>query len=264
MEDAGGGIILKVCVLASSSAGNCVFVGAGRTRILIDAGLSRKATLERLEAIGEDPASIGAIFVTHEHSDHVLGLPGLARGLRIPVFLTNLAAPTINWKGVPPSVETFQAGACIEFGDLTIQSFTIPHDSVDPVAFTVTAGGIKAGIATDLGYMPESVKWHLGGCHFLLLESNHDLDMLKAGPYPWAVKQRVLSRKGHLSNDSAAEYIQGELPSEVQTLILGHLSEHNNHPSIAEITAAQALERRGLAPRLIVAIPRREGPVFQL
>jgi phosphoribosyl 1,2-cyclic phosphodiesterase len=165
---------------------------------------------------------------------------------------------------VTPAVEEFQAGASIDFGDLTIQSFTLPHDAADPVAYALRIQGLKVAIATDLGYLPDSVKWQLRGSHFLLLESNHDLDMLRAGPYPWAVKQRVLSRRGHLSNDMAGEYIADELPDEVTTLVLGHLSENNNHPSIAEITARQALERRCLAPRLVIAEPRKQSEIFLL
>jgi len=170
----------------------------------------------------------------------------------------------IDWNGAVPQVEEFQAGSCLEFGDLSIQSFTIPHDAADPVGYAVKTQGLKFGLATDLGYMPDSVKWHLEGSHILLLESNHDLDMLKAGPYPWSVKQRVLSRKGHLSNDLACEYISGELSRDVQTLILGHLSEHNNHPSIAEISAVQALQARCASPKLVVALPRIQSELFQL
>jgi phosphoribosyl 1,2-cyclic phosphodiesterase len=250
--------------LASSSAGNSVFVGTEKTRILIDAGLSRKQTLLRLASIGEDPSKLDAVFITHEHSDHILGLPAIARGLKIPVFLTKRTAPLIDWNGTVPQVEEFQAGAAIELGDMSIQSFTIPHDAVDPVGYSVRAGGLKFSVATDLGYMPDSVKWHIDGSHILLLESNHDLDMLKAGPYPWAVKQRVLSRKGHLSNDLACDYIRSNLTSSVQTLILGHLSEHNNHPSIAEISAVQALQERSASPRLIVATPRVQTDLFHL
>lgn len=250
--------------MASSSAGNSVFVGTENTRILIDAGLSKKQMLLRLASIGEDPSKLDAVFITHEHSDHILGLPAIARGLRIPVFLTKRTAPTIEWNGAVPQVEEFQAGAAIEFGDMTIQSFTIPHDAVDPVGYSVRAGGLKFSLATDLGYLPDSVKWHIDGSHILLLESNHDLDMLKAGPYPWAVKQRVLSRKGHLSNDLACDYIRSNLNSEVQTLILGHLSEHNNHPSIAEISAVQALQECSASPRLIVAAPRVQTELFHL
>jgi phosphoribosyl 1,2-cyclic phosphodiesterase len=235
----------------------------GRTRILVDAGLSRREIFARLAAIGEDPAQLNAILVTHEHSDHVCGLPALARGLKTrPVLMTHLTAPTIDWSGVVPPVEEFQAGARFDLGDITVQSFTIPHDAADPVGYTFVCEGIKVGLVTDLGYIPDSVKYHLQGSHFVLLESNHDLDMLKVGPYPWALKQRVLGRKGHLSNDLAGEYIRAELPGEVATLVLGHLSENNNHPAIVEMTARQALAERGSAPRLVIALPRLQTEVF--
>ena len=251
-------------MLASSSAGNSTFVQMGRTRVLIDAGLSRRDLFARLAAVGEDPAQIDGILVTHEHTDHVCGLPALARRLKKPVFLTHRTAPTIDWAGTVPGYETFQAGLQFEFGDMQVASFTIPHDAIDPVGFVLQGEGVRVGIATDLGYVPDSVKWILKGCHLLLLESNHDVDMLKVGPYPWAVKQRVLSRKGHLSNDLASGYIREELTQEVQTLVLGHLSENNNHPAIAEMTARQALERCGLNPRLVVLEPRKQSEIFLL
>ncbi len=255
--------MLKVCVLATSSAGNCTFVGSARTRILIDAGLSARETFSRLAAIGEDPENIDAILITHEHSDHVSGLPVLARKLKKPVFLSHLTAPTIDWNHErPAAVECFQAGTGWSIGDLEIQSFTIPHDAIDPVGFTVKAEGLKFGLAMDLGYLMDSVKWHLRGCRLLLLESNHDLEMLKVGPYPWAVKQRVMGRKGHLSNDVVGEYLEGEFDGQAQTLLLGHLSEHNNHPEIVRVIASQALEKRGLATKLVVTQPRKQSEVF--
>lgn len=236
----------------------------GRTRLLVDAGLSRRELFARLGAIGEDPFQLDAILVTHEHTDHVCGLPATARQLKKPVFLTHAAAPTIDWGGSVPVHETFQAGLQFEFGDIQVASFTVPHDSIDPVGFVLRGEGVRVGIATDLGYIPDSVRWMLKGCHLLLLESNHDIDMLKVGPYPWAVKQRVLSRKGHLSNDLACEYLGEELTGETQALILGHLSENNNHPAIVEMTARQTLERRGCHPKLVVVTPRKQTEAFYL
>lgn len=261
--------MLKVSVLATSSAGNCTFVGTDQTRILIDAGLSRKETFERMRSIGEDPDRLDAILVTHEHSDHVSGLGVLSRyyrklGRAVPVFMTRLTAPLIEWIGDPPPLEHFQAGTGFSIGDLEIQSFTIPHDAMDPVGYTVRSQGLKFGLAMDLGYMPDSVKYHLNRSNMLVLESNHDVEMLKVGPYPWSVKQRVMGRRGHLSNDVVSDYIASDLDGESQTLVLGHLSEHNNHPEIVRIVASQALDRKGLDTRLVVAETRNKCEVFQL
>jgi len=256
--------IVRICVLASSSSGNSTFIGTERTRILIDAGLSRKATFERLAAIGEDPGKLDAIVLTHEHSDHVAGLGLIARTLDIPVWMTTLTAPAIAWDDYEPKLETFQAGSEFRIGEIDIRSFTIPHDAADPVGYCLRTQGLKLGIVTDLGYIPDSVKFHLQGTDFLLLESNHDLEMLKVGPYPWPVKQRVMSRKGHLSNEVVSDFIAAELASSTRTLVLGHLSEHNNHPEIARMSAQEALDERRLDTRLVVAVPRRQTAVFQL
>jgi phosphoribosyl 1,2-cyclic phosphodiesterase len=257
------GPIVKVCALASSSSGNSFFVGTDRTRVLIDAGLSRRETFARLEKIGEDPTKLTAVLLTHEHSDHICGLLPILKKLKIPVYTTHLTAPAIAWDGFVPRLETFQAGTRFEIGDLEIQSFTIPHDAIDPVGYTVKTQGVKIGLATDLGYLPESICHHLRSSHFLLLESNHDLDMLKVGPYPWSVKQRVMSRRGHLSNEVVSTFIQEHLDSTTATLVLGHLSEHNNHPEIVRITAAQALEGRGLGDtELVVAEPGTQSEAF--
>lgn len=217
---------------------------------------------KRLESVGETLDGIDAILVTHEHSDHVAGLVRLARRLQVPVYMTHLTAPSIDWGEVTPKLELFQAGARLHIGDIEIDSFTIPHDARDPVGFCLRAEGVKISVATDLGYVTESIRYHLRGSHLLLLESNHDLEMLKVGPYPWAVKQRVMSRVGHLSNDMASDFIRDDLDPGIYALILGHLSEHNNHPEIVRMVAAQALEHRGIAPRLVVAEQKRPAEVF--
>ena len=261
--------IVKVSILASSSSGNSTFVRTGQTRLLIDAGLSCKRTLERLNDIGEDPAALDAILVTHEHSDHIAGLVTLVKRFaksfkrRIPIYITSLTAPTIEWNQSDPELRQFQAGNTFSIGDIDVRSFTIPHDAIDPVGYCLEAGGRKIGFVTDLGYIPDSVKHHVRGTDFLVLESNHDLEMLKVGPYPWSVKQRVMSRKGHLSNDIVGEFVAGGLAASTRTLVLGHLSEHNNHPEIARVTAQQALDERGLETRLVVAELRCQTEVFE-
>jgi phosphoribosyl 1,2-cyclic phosphodiesterase len=219
----------------------------------------------RLAAIGEALESIDAIVITHEHSDHVSGLPVLARckKVRATIYMTHLAFPSIDWGGAEPKFQTFQAGARFVVGDIAVESFGIPHDALDPVGYAFEAGGVRIGVVTDLGYVPESIKYHLRRTDLLMLEANHDLDMLKVGPYPWAVKQRVMSRVGHLSNLSMSEYLDGDLDRATTHLVLGHLSEQNNHPEIVRMVAQQTLEGRGLTTRLSIAAPHTPTEVYE-
>lgn len=259
-----GRAIVKVCVLASSSSGNSTFIGTERTRVLVDVGLCKRDILARLAAIGEAAESLTAILISHEHSDHVSGLVALARQLDIPVYITRLTAPSIPWSEYTPKLDCFQAGTSFTIGDIDVDSFTVPHDAVDPVGFCFRTHGIKVGVVTDLGYVPDSIKFHLRGCDLLVLESNHDLEMLKVGPYPWSVKQRVMGRKGHLSNEVVSDFIRDDLDSSISTLVLGHLSEHNNHPEIVRAMGERALDRAGrrLFTRLVVAEPKDQSEVF--
>jgi phosphoribosyl 1,2-cyclic phosphodiesterase len=237
---------------------------------LIDAGLSRREIAKRLAVIGEDVDRLDAILVTHEHSDHTSGLAAVsgarqkASERKIPVYLTHGTAKYIDWgEEADPVLKRFQAGCRFSIGDFDVSSFTIPHDATDPVGFTITAHGIKVAVATDLGYIPDSLRVHLRGANFLVLESNHDLEMLRVGPYPWSVKQRVMSRRGHLSNKVTAEFIKNDLDMCVSTLVLGHISEHNNHPELVRAAAAKALNGRALFTRLVVAEPGIQSEVFE-
>jgi len=315
--------MVRFTVLASGSKGNSTVVSGGRTRILVDAGLSCRELFRRMRAAGEDPETLDAIIITHEHSDHINGLSVTARKLGIPVYFTegthrawmrwlsprrqmtyaqwleqcrkqaaerqaegdaaqceadpdeaDLAGETIAVETVVPEaapeapaapakdptwlprVEYFQAGQPFEIGDIAVSPFTIPHDAADPVGFVFRAEGIRMALATDLGYIPPNVKAQLKGVHLLLLESNHDLEMLRDGPYPWSVKQRVLSRVGHLSNDAAAEFLENEYDGQAAYVILGHLSESNNLPALARVAAERALECHAslLANKLMLAM----------
>lgn len=234
-----------------------------KTRLLIDAGLSVKETERRLSLVSEKLEGIDGILVTHEHSDHVASLARLARKTGAPVFATGSTAAAVDWGNPPPpQVERFQAGMRLAFGDIEVDSFTLPHDAADPVGFCFRSQGIKFGLATDLGYVTESVRYHLAGATALVLEANHDLDMLKVGPYPWSVKQRVMSRVGHLSNETACRFLAESLSGETATLVMAHLSEHNNHPAIVRMFVADALERRGLAPAVTIAEQKQPTAVF--
>jgi phosphoribosyl 1,2-cyclic phosphodiesterase len=240
-------------MLASGSRGNCAIVATARTRILVDAGISCRETFKRMKGLGEDPHSLSAVLITHEHSDHVYGLATLAKKLRIPIFMTGAthqawARAVRNEKGERPQVdklEKFESGHGFQVGDIAVRPFTIPHDAADPVGFTFRAEGIKVGIATDLGYLPVSVRDHLRACDVLVMESNHDVEMLRGGPYPWSVKQRVMSRVGHLSNQALADFFASDYDNGAAFVVLAHLSEQNNHPEIARREAEKALAARG-------------------
>ncbi|MGA2219392.1 MAG: MBL fold metallo-hydrolase [Terracidiphilus sp.] len=322
--------MVRFTVLASGSKGNSTVVTGGRTRILVDAGLSCRELFRRMRLAGEEPESLNAIVVTHEHQDHINGLAVTARKLGIPVYFTEgthrawmrwltprrqmtyaqwleqcrkqaaerqAEAETVECDaegdaeepdsqaevsdsvmpavGSPatasvtkepardpakdptwlPAVEYFEAGQPFEIGDIAISPFTIPHDAADPVGFVFRAEGVRMAVATDLGYIPPNVKAQLKGVDLLLLESNHDLEMLRDGPYPWQVKQRVLSRVGHLSNEAAAGFLEKDYDGQAAYVILGHLSESNNLPELARVTAERALNGRAslLANRLLLA-----------
>src|SRR5712671_5016615 len=243
---------LSVSMLASGSRGNCAIVASTCTRILVDAGISCRETFKRMKTLGEDAHSLSAILITHEHSDHVYGLATLAKKLRIPVYMTGAtheawARAIRHEKGERPQLEKyerFESGHGFQVGDIAVRPFTIPHDAADPVGFTFRAEGTKVGIATDLGYMPASVRDHLRRCDVLVIESNHDLEMLRVGPYPWSVKQRVMSRVGHLSNESLAQFFAEDYDGGASYIVLAHLSEENNHPEIALRAAEEALGRQ--------------------
>jgi len=264
LRPAGRRAIVKICILASSSAGNALFVGTDRTRLLVDAGLSRREIAKRLNAIGEDIDSLDGVLVTHEHSDHTSGLIALSRRSNgpLPIYVTRGTRECIDWGECVPLLQVFQAGCGFPLGDFDVSSFTIPHDAEDPVGFTITAQGIKVAVATDLGYITDSLRFHLRACNVVLLEANHDLEMLRVGPYPWSVKQRVMSRRGHLSNEVAAAFIKDDLDTTVTTLVLGHISEHNNHPALVRTLAEKALDGRALFTQLVVANPGMQSEVI--
>lgn len=247
------GMGVTVSMLASGSRGNCAFVASARTRILVDAGISCRETFKRMKSLGEDPQALSAILITHEHSDHIYGLATLAKKLRIPIFMTG--ATHTAWsramrdeRGERPQLERlerFESGHRFQVGDIEVKPFTIPHDAADPVGFTFRVEGAKVSIATDLGYLPVNVRDHLRGSDILVMESNHDVEMLRGGSYPWAVKQRVASNVGHLSNEKLADFFANDYDNGAAFVVLAHLSEQNNHPEIARREAEQALAGRG-------------------
>jgi phosphoribosyl 1,2-cyclic phosphodiesterase len=240
--------MVTVSVLGSGSRGNATFIKTEQVRLLIDAGISRKETARRLEMIGEDPDGIDAVFITHEHNDHAAGLKTLMKDLPVQAHLTSGARRALDIDQYELSGARFVpivAGTAVTVGDAEVVPFRVPHDAAEPVAFSVTCGGIKITQLTDIGYLPQFVADQLRGSHILILESNHDLEMLRVGPYPWNLKQRLMGRYGHLSNAAVAKFIREQYDGTAEVLLLAHLSTKNNHPQLAEREAARALRDRG-------------------
>lgn len=270
----GAHITFQVSILASGSSGNATLLETDRTRLLVDAGLGKKETLRRLAALGKRLNGLDGILISHEHTDHIGGLRQIAGQWRATVYLTE---PTYNEldRFLPECaskrinrVEYIRGGQRFAVGDIEVAAFSVPHDAADPLGFTFRANGTKVALVTDLGYLPELVKHHLRDSDCLILESNHDLEMLKVGPYPWHVKQRVMSRTGHLSNHIVSEFLAdpGGFDASARVLVLAHLSEQNNNPAVARICAEEALSRRpaeaAFRGELLVASQREPlGPI---
>jgi phosphoribosyl 1,2-cyclic phosphodiesterase len=235
-----------VVVLGSGSAGNCTLVEGRRARLLIDCGLSARETARRLEEIGCAPRSIEAVLISHEHSDHMGGAAQFSRRFGAPIHTTaaTAAAAGLAAAQVAGLVQT-EPGRPFRVGDLEVSPFSVPHDAVDNVGFLVECDGTRLGYATDLGHATRLVMERLKECELLVTEANHDSEMLKNGPYPWAVKQRILSRQGHLSNDEMAELVAGVAGPRTRHLFLAHLSGTNNTPGLALQACRRGLETAG-------------------
>jgi phosphoribosyl 1,2-cyclic phosphodiesterase len=256
---------VRVCILGSGSKGNSTLVATEHTRLLVDAGFSKKDTFRRLAEAGERTDCFDALLISHEHGDHIKGLTALALGLNVPIYVTSRTRNVIQWDSRLKAFETISPGEKFIIGDIEVSPFSIPHDAADPIAFTLTAEGVKVGVITDLGYVPELVKQHALGCHCLVFESNHDLDMLKTGPYPWHVKQRVMSRHGHLSNNATAGFLADDYDGSAVVMVLAHLSDKNNNPGLVMHSANKAFEKRGRGrpAELYLASQAEPTKVFQ-
>lgn len=246
------------CPLASGSKGNCIYLGSDKTKILIDAGISAKATQARLAEINVDIADIDAILVTHEHGDHIQGLKVLANKYGIPVFANSETA-----KGIVehfhecPKFKIFSTGETFEFGDLEIHPFSIQHDTLDPVAFTIRFDNLKLGFCSDLGFVTTLVQNQLRDCDYLYLEANHQPSMVHASPRPMVYKQRVLSRVGHLSNEACGELLAEIAHPNLKHVHLAHLSSECNSPETALTVVQEALARKGIQIEMCVAPQER-------
>jgi phosphoribosyl 1,2-cyclic phosphodiesterase len=247
-------VAVTLTILGSGSRGNAALLATDSTCILLDCGFSRRELLRRMALCGCPPERLNAVLITHEHTDHVAGLPRLAASVSAPVFINPGTRNAMGRAGDElPRVESFASGQSFTIGDIEVSAFTISHDAADPVAFRFRAAGVRVAFVTDLGYMAANVADQVRGADCLVLESNHDLEMLKTGGYPWPLKQRVLSRVGHLSNAGLAEFLTGEFDGAAAHLVLAHLSENNNLPHLAQISAERALAPRLFRPQLHLA-----------
>lgn len=241
---------MRFCPLFSGSSGNALYVSAGDTHILIDAGLSGRTVLGALTGIGVDPSCLSAILVTHEHSDHTKGVGILARKLGIPVYANEPTWDAMEGKlGKVNSAQRriFETGQDFFLGDFAVAPFAIPHDAAQPVGFCLTHQGRKIAVATDLGHMTKTILNQIEDADLLLLEANHDVETLKVNPnYSYDLKRRILGNQGHLSNEACATALVELAKRGLKTALLGHLSGENNTPELAQLTVSQILVENGI------------------
>ena len=236
-------------MLGSGSAGNSALIATDHCKILIDGGLSARQIVVRLEQCGVLPEQLDGVLLTHEHGDHVCGLEVLCRKFQIPIYANALTAEAVRCDGSLDrhgNWRIFRTGADFSICDITVQTFPVPHDAVDPVGFAFQAGTRSLGFITDLGYATKMLVERLREVHTLVIETNHDEKLLQSDPHrPWPVKQRIMSRHGHLSNAAAATVLEQLLPGKVERVVLGHLSRDCNTPALATETIRALLEKCG-------------------
>lgn len=229
---------VRLTILGSGSGGNAAYLECGETAILIDAGLSGRQISTRLKEIGKSVETLSGIIISHEHTDHIKGLGVIAADYGIPVYANRCTSEAIRhfrgFDGSKFNFRIFETGNSFEIGNVCVQAFPVPHDVSDPVGFLIETNDGNIGIVTDLGHAPRLVIERVRSAHVLVVESNHDVRMLMEHPYrPWSLKQRILSKHGHLSNESAAELVEQVVSAELQHLVLAHLSEECNKPELA-------------------------------
>lgn len=239
---------VRLTILGSGSSGNCAYLETDEARILVDAGFSLRQIRQRLATIGRTPENLTGILITHEHSDHVQGLAALSEKLQIPVYCNRLTKEAFEFQYKPTRIDwrVFTTGASFELGNCQVDTFSIPHDAQDPVGFLVQTAAAKFGFLTDLGHATKLVLERVRRANVLVLESNHDVKLLQDCPHrPWSLKQRILSRHGHLSNEAAADAAQELMSAELRHLYLGHLSRECNRPELAFQVMDQRLKMLG-------------------
>ncbi len=257
----------RFCSLFSSSSGNCAYIGSSQGGVLIDVGVSAKKTADALREIGVDPNSIAAIFVTHEHADHINGVRVFAERHGVKVYSSEGTMRGMEQAGAvtPKMITDIIPSSGTEAGGIFIRPFRTPHDSLESTGYTlVTPDGKRIAVATDIGRITDTVMDAIHGCDLVLLESNHDVGMLKNGPYPFFLKERILSDYGHLSNESCAETAVKLMESGTTRFVLGHLSKENNMPALAYETTRAAMRMAGATENLdyLLSVAGDRNPVI--
>ena len=263
--------MLKICSIASGSSGNCIYAGSDSTHILIDAGISGKRISEGLSAIGISPAQISAIFVTHEHSDHIKGLGVMSRKYRIPIYASELTWNKIKESTLCGIIDETLFNRIVPdqnfvINDITVHPFRTQHDAVDPLCYTLSKNGRKISVATDLGCYNEYILGKIAGSDILFIEANHDIEMLQNGSYPVFLKKRILGEKGHLANNTTVRLISEICHENLKCVVLGHLSRENNDPRIAHDSVKVEIDsftlKTGQQIKLAVAEREKSSEVF--
>lgn len=257
---------MKFCSLYSGSSGNSIFIASDNAKVLIDAGLAGKKIDDALKHIGEESSSIDGIFITHEHIDHIKGVGVLSRKYDIPIYANDNTWAVMEkniGKIKEHNIRIMDRRASITINDLEIRSFNIPHDAIAPVGYTVSSAGKNASVVTDFGVFTEEIRDNIIDSDIILLESNHDVNMLRMGPYPYKLKLRVLGENGHLSNEDCGSAIVSLLKNDKKKqIVLGHLSGTNNHPDLAYQTVVDVLSANGIRPGddVILQLASRHNP----
>lgn len=259
---------MRMMTIASGSSGNCIYVGNDNTHILIDTGVSRKKIVDGLKAAQLSISDISAVLVTHEHSDHIKGLGVLTRKDEIPVYSTKGTIAGIKACDYIGELNNdlfhcIEADRDFKINDLTVHAFNISHDANEPVAYTINDGEKKVGIATDLGFYDDYIVDNLTGSQAMLIEANHDVNLLQVGSYPYYLKQRILGNKGHLSNENSGRLIDRVLHNDVKHIFLGHLSKENNYDKLAFETVRLEIDMSDSAYKAAdfnIEVARRDVP----
>lgn len=275
---------MRITVLGSGSTGNAVLICGGQTRVLVDAGLSARETARRMALVGEDITRLDGVIITHEHGDHAGGLRVLLKSLPCPIFISGATRdayirerdhgssseePRRRAEALRDCTEEISSSRDFRIGEIDFHPFTIPHDAADNFGFTATYDGVKVATLMDFGHVTTLINEQLRGCAAIIIESNHSRDMLKAcSVYPWELKQRILSRTGHLSNEDVAGWLRDGFDGTAAHIVLAHLSQRANNPYVAKLSAEVALEERGSLfkpdTQITLSFPKEPTPWIKL